>query len=405
MTKFTKQYLLSCSPDIKHACSADTKHEYCISLREVICNLKKEEYTNSIIYRYIESCSDILCWTVDYTNNKKYCEYIFKNFTIPLNIYNGNILKILKENEELYDLYLQNKIIDIYDLEHSTSEETFINFINTNKVSENKTKLINLLLEKKLIRASALLIDKNISFTKPQYIKLIIAMMLFGNRNIKLDRINTIKKCIDNGFKIEIDTLKKVLDAYDFKNHYSGEYTSINNNHFYDICVFLLENGSEIKIDDIKYIHYYFSRGLVINYLINKGYNIQLNEFIELCKNSIIVDDIKKIKQFFNNKEVKILVLQKNLKYKYDFEYDLETLRELSKTIKSIELIKKITKTITPDIICLEMACLGGNMKLVKYYHDEFKIKFNDNCIMNCTKTCDFSYDRIITCLRNKYNS
>jgi len=295
---------------IKYDEKCDDLHEYCESISNKIAEYVESqnyEIPNVLLDRYIFIvCNNILCWTVDYDRNIKFLNYIFKNCKIePVKIINS-----IKENQELIEILIKNnKDIDMnFFIKIPNSDDLFLKyierFIEDPKCTEKTLEVIfNTAVERKYFKSINKILDMKFHITDSK----IFDNVIFNIVSIKEDVEKILKKCINNGSKIEKDTLKNFIDRLEKSNYY--QYQCFN---FPIIVIFLYTNGSTVSIDDILKVR---SKVPIsdLNATINQindlnQIEITRDEFKKLCESSIKLTNFKNVKKYFDDKEIKAII-------------------------------------------------------------------------------------------------
>ncbi len=373
-----------------------TTHDYCTYITSLISDYVNNNNKNIpviLVERYIRLvCDQILCWSLNYDKHLKNLKYILENVN-----FNKQTIKYVNNNNELI-IILISTMKDInfeFIKDISKNQEIFTslveNFINTNQYIN---EIFDYAVIKKYDKTLTLLLDNKFKVDDGIFLKIIT----FNNSN---NIIEIIKKCIANGLTITKNTVKIILDSKD-KHNYSYNYYQQN---FDKIIIFLYDNGStNFTISElIKFFdHNELLLSNVVNHIIDNNYNISESEFLELCKKKIKVNNISKVKKYFDNKEIKNEIYYNHINYPIEFEYTIDMLRNECK-FGNLTQVKTIIKTIKPDESCLEHACLysGSNTSIIKLLHETYGIKFTDKCIINLIQ--QHKYNRVISYVKGRY--
>ena len=371
-----------------------TAHDYCNYITSLITDYvdTKKEIPEYLVKRYINLvCDQMLCWSLNYDKHLKNLKYILENVN-----FNKDIIKIVNNNNELIHIF----VLTIKDIsfefvkEVSKNQEIFTtlveNFINTNQYIDD---IFEYAINKRYDKTLNLLLDNKFKVdTEERFFK--ILKYFNPNNNI----IQIIKKCIANGFNITKDTVKNFLALKQDGYYY-------NKTNYDKIIIFLYDNGStNFNILDILKVlnHCDIVLSNVTNHLIDNNYVITEQEFIKICENKIKINNITKIKKFFDNQEVKNAIYNNRIDYPIKFEFTIEMLRNECRS-GDLARVKNILKTVNPDIICLEYACLGSNNTVIKLLHETYNIKFSDECIINTIQQQAQRYNRLMRYVNDRY--
>jgi hypothetical protein len=383
-------------------------HEYCTYITSLIADYviyDKKDIPNKLVERYLRIvCKELLCWSLQYNDHVKYCNYIFEH--------NKNISYILHiNNAELFDIclkYNENLTKDMY------------NILNPNILSQTKllavidkliklecynNELLEISINKRLIICINHLLDLKVKIDQ-KYFTDIISIAAISTCN----SIDIIKKCIANGCSININTIKEFIRKF----YIICGYYNDNSLHLANIFKFLYENNStDINISDILLL----CEGLkckfasepsnsiseIINYLVDKNYNLTQNEFEQICDEGIKINNISKVEKYFNIKSIQNKIYTNNINYPIKINYDIEILKHECSKSGNISKIRTLLKTVPPNEECLENACLkSNNIHVVKLLHEEHKIKMTDKCLLNVAQ--DLHYNQSIGYVLNLYN-
>jgi hypothetical protein len=371
-----------------------TTHEYChyitCLINEYVDN--KKEIPKMLIERYINIvCDQMLCWSLNYDKHIKNIKYILinSNFdkTIINKINNNNELinifcgtckditfeyiKQLSKNQDIFTALVENLI----------NKNQYINEIFEHSIKYKYEKTLNLLLDNKFK------IDTDMKFIQ------IVYTLSYSNNIIQI-----IKKCIANGFNITKDTVKILID------------NTTTTHHYYQlgldkIIIFLYDNGStNFTINELSKLFTYNLQILdnIVNHMINTNYVISESEFLILCNKKIKINDISKIKHFFDNKEIKDSIYNNRISYPIEFAFTIDMLRNECMS-GDLARVKNILKTVNPDVSCLEHACLGTNTHIIKLLHETYNIKFSDQCIIVTIRQQAQRYNRLMRYVNERY--
>ena len=365
-----------------------SKHDYCIIIIQKIKEFikLKKNIPEKLIERYIKVIGNAIeCWSLNYIENIKIAEYIFDNYD-----FNEIILRslFLTENSEMIIIFFEKKInknsiqpiLDIiykYNINIGNLFDILcdkiINIYNQNDIE----KLFDYAVKIKNINLINKLLDSKFKPSNDSFINLISKI------NLECDEpINIIKKCIFNGIKIEKNFIQLYVNCIQLNFDYYDRISS-----FYDIITYLYDNGADIKLHDIitcKEIVLQYVFNNTINYISNSDYNITKDDFLLLCKKKIQIKDYKKIKDYFDDKDIQFAIFESGLNYPIKINFTLDILRIECKKRNNFKQIQEICKTIKPDIKCLEYACVvPNNTNVIKFLHEKHKIPFNELCIIN----------------------
>jgi hypothetical protein len=383
-----------------------SSHDYCkhiLSLLTHYIDKEEEDIPEKLIERYIKViCNSIECWSLNYDINITRVVYIFENCNFTDNIIN-QIINL--QNAEVFTIFINNYKITDDILDKILDKNTFYNitydFIKNNTNYNYTNKLINYVIKNNDINTLDKMLDNKMQISNEQFIK-IIAL-----QSVNLD---IIKKCINNGAKIEKNTLSLVINEYltkkNYKVGYDYYYHSNNNPQKYEhIIIFLFENGStEINWINLKQIIYYVGTNefnKILNNFIDNDMKLTTQDFIDICNSKIKINDIKKINHFFKDDNVVNAIYNNNLKYPVEIKYTYEMLKS-EVTKNNLIKVKEIIKSITPTQELLEIACKTQSLSMIKYLHEVCALKFNEKCILN---HCQYvRQSTLLDYLRIKYN-
>ena len=387
-----------------------SSHDYC---KHILCLLtyyidqERIDIPEKLIERYFKViCNSIECWSLNYDINIIRTMYIFENCNLTENIIN-KILDI--DNSEVFTMFINNYNIteDITDkiLKKNTFYNITYDYIIKNNSKFNYTdKLIGYVTKNNDINSINHMLDNKMLITNEQFLKII---------SMNQCDLNLIKKCINNGAKIEKNTLELYINEY-LKN----KMTLYQNNHKYnynngkniplsyeDLFIFLFENGStEITWTCLKQIKYYIGHqefNNILNNFVENDMKLSTDDFIDICNSKIKINDLKKINHFFKDENVMNAIYNNNLKYPIEIKYTYEMLK--NEVLKNnFVKVKEITKTIQPKQELLEMACSIQSLNMIKYLHEVCELKFNEKCILN--HSINFRHSTLLNYLKIKYN-
>ena len=391
------KYLNILTDDIKTVdyCYVST-HDYCNIILKTLTEFidSDKEIPEKLIQRFFRVIGGAIeCWSLNYDINIIKSKYIIEHVEL-----NNNLLKELfrTNNNELIQIYLQShvmtyelliQLLDIIKCLHIGNDIILdIIFNHAIKINDKKVldTLFNHVINIKNIDYINKLLDSKFKPSNESFIVL-LSYLIFMD-----DPIDTIKKCVLNGIKIEKEFLKVYVLFIIQNNDQNSIY--IKKCKFNEICLYLYENGAnEVVITDIIKSTNLLGKiniDLTINNLIDSSYDITKNDFLELCKQKFIIKNIKKIQKYFDDTEIQAAIIDSNLNYPIKINYTIEILRNECKKKNNISKIKQISKNIKPDQECLENACyVSNNNSVIKYLHEDCKIIFNDKCILNFALT------------------
>jgi hypothetical protein len=370
-----------------------TTHEYCTYITHLISDdvNNNNNIPEFLIKRYINLvCDQMLCWSLNYDKHLKNIKYILENIN-----FDNIIVKNINNNNELINLFvLTMKDINLQFIKDiSKNQEIFTtlveNFINTNQHIDD---IFEYAINKRYDKTLNLLLDNKFKVdTEERFFK--ILKYFNPNNNI----IQIIKKCIANGFNITKDTVKILVNT---KENYTYYQQGLDK-----VIIFLYDNGStNVTINELCLFFPHNEQYLtnVINHLIDNNFQINQNEFLKLCENKIKINNITKIKQFFDNKDIKNAIYNNRIDYPIKFEFTIEMLRNECRS-GDLARVKNILKTVNPDVSCLEYACLGTNNSVIKLLHETYNIKFSDQCIINTIRQQAQRYNRLMRYVNERY--
>ncbi len=380
-----------------------TDHSYCESILNKIneyVNTNNKEIPQLLLDRYIYIvCNNILCWSVDYEGHKKNLEYIFTNCKIdPVKIINS-----IKENTEVVEIMIKNnKDINMnFFTKIPNSDDLFSkyieNFIKDPNCTEKTLEVIfSTAVDRKYFKSVNKILDMKFKISDSKLFDNVIFNLIAVQANVE----DILKKCINNGAKINKDTLQIFIDRLGKSNYY--QYQCI---HFQTIFTFLYTNGSTVSISELLKVRPKVPIG-EINATLNNLNDLALleftkEEFKELCECSVKINNFKNVKKYFDDKEIKAIIYSNKITYPIEFDFDINILRAECKKTGNINEIKKILKTVKPDQICMENACTMMNIAAIKLLREEYKIPITEKCIYNSAKS--FGYNRIVTHLVTEY--
>ncbi len=371
-----------------------TTHEYCTYITHLISDYVINNNKNIpviLIERYIRLvCDQILCWSLNYDKHLKNLKYILENVN-----FNKETIKYVNNNNELI-IILISTIKDIsldFIKDISKNQEIFTslveNFINTNQYIN---EIFEYVVSRKYEKTLTLLLDNKFKINTDEIFFKIITS--FNNSN---NIIEIIKKCIANGFNITKDTVKMLVHSKEKYTYYQQGLDKI--------IIFLYDNGStNFTISELNTFFQHNEQYLsnIVNHIIDNNYNITESEFLLMCQKKIKINNISKVKKYFDIPKIKNAIYHSRLNYPIQFEFNIDILRQECKT-GNISQIKNILKTVNPDTICLEYACLGGNNSVIKLLHENYNIKFTDQCIINTVQLQSQRYNRVLTYAKQNY--
>lgn len=379
-----------------------TDHSYCESILNKIneyVHSNNKEIPQILLDRYIYIvCNNILCWTVDYDGHIKNLEYIFMNCKIdPVKIINS-----IKENAEVINLMIKsNKDVDMnFFTKIPNTDNLFLKYIepfilNPNCTQKTLEVIFNTSIDKKYFKSVNAILDLKFKISDSKLFDNII----FNLANVQTNVEVILKKCINNGATINKDTLQIFIERIKKSQyiHYSTQFKSI--------FTFLYINGSIVSIDELLKVRLKISAediNEIIN-IINNSTELEITkeEFKQLCEYSIKINNFTNVKKYFEDKEIKALIYSNKISYPIDFDFDINILRAECKKSGNITEIKKILKSVKPDQICMENACLAMNITVIKLLREEYKLPITEKCIYNSVKL--FGYNRIVTHLITEY--
>jgi hypothetical protein len=404
--------------DIKNVDYCNTSsHDYCKHILNLIEYYikKNENFPEKLIERFIKViCESIECWSLNYDDNLKKAKNIFKQNKLSDNV-QKRILKI--QNSEIYEIFLNNCEINDDVLETILDNNYFYNITYDFIMKNNKEKYIYKLLDYSIKNYDGdiitKLLDNKFNISNDMFIKIIVCSF-----RVK-DGLELIKKCITNGAKIEKNTLSLVINNFitDYTNHVNNDryyYYDVKflNKNKYDtnnseeIFIFLFENGStDINFTELNMVRPYINFQYfinILNYFIENGMNITIDNFITICNLKIKINNIKNITQFFKDENVVNAIYENNLKYPIEVKHTYEMLK-LEVNRRNLPKIKEITQTIKPTQEILELACKTNSIQIIKYLHEICEIKFNEQCILN--STLHLRHSTLLNYLVNQYKN
>jgi hypothetical protein len=169
---------------------------------------------------------------------------------------------------------------------------------------------------------------------------------------------------------------------------------------FYNSIDFLIENNFKkvSKSNIMKYFEYKNNNSeltrkfnsKIASLLFTKKDDITFNEFIFLTKKNIVFENVHIFK--FNLVDTKLCEIYDELNinpYNVNYKSSMQTLLKLCYECTPISKIKKICKTVKPDIECLRKACIDPrNYHTVKYLIESHYLKIDEVCLWNIINNC-----------------
>jgi len=389
-----------------------SSHDYCkhiLSLLTYYIDQEGIDIPEKLLERYFKvACQNIECWSLNYDINITRTMYIFEKCNLTDNIIN-KILDI--DNSEIFTMFINNYNITDEILNKILEKNKFYNItyefiIKNNSKYNYNDKLIEYVTKNNDINTINKMLDNKILINNEQFIKIIV---------IHHCDLNLIKKCINNGAKIEKNTLKLYIDEFlkhptnsQYKYNYGyGYYDNPKNSPKKDeeLFIFLFENGStDITWTDLKQIRFHINNSQfnnIVNNFIENDMILSTDEFIDICNAKILINDVKKINHFFKDDNVVNAIYNNNLKYPIEIKYTYEMLK--SEVLKNnLVKVKEIIKTIKPKQELLELACSNQAINMIKYLHEVCELKFNEKCIIN--HSLIVRHSTLLNYLRSKYN-
>jgi hypothetical protein len=384
-------------------------HDYCCVIIKLINHYinNKIIIPDQLITRFFKIFGNqIECWSLNYNDNIKMADYIFKNHKFS----DKNIEIISRiEYSEIISMFLNsytnmNKNIDEQILNKLLSNNTNYELLCDYILKNNNLDQIQILLESSIknfdSRTIIKLLDNKITFSQNLFIKI---LRIACNMTNGLDLI---KKCIINGAKIEKNMIRQLKEEIlDKLNYY---YNNSNNKSYTDnyetIIPFLYDNGStDIIMSDILELSIgHNSLQNIINNLLDNDLEITKNDFICLCKMNIKVNNIKKIQKYFDDPEVSNILYKSNSTFKYPItiKYTLDMLKNELRS-GTTQKIKEILKIVAPTQECMELACKSNNLSIIKILHDTYKLKINEQCVINHSN--NLRHNTLLNYIRAKY--
>lgn len=387
-------------------------HDYCNIIINTLTNLidEKKPIPEKLVERFFKVIvTAIECWSLNYDVNIKRLKYIFENVKLTDNILrslflteNFEAIQIFLEHNENMNIELLKNIMNIFaniNINKNINIDNSLDMLIENIIKQNDSNKIKIIFDYAMEVNSIYIINKILdSKYKPSDEDFINLLISVKNKD---EPIELIKKCILNGIEIKKEHIQIYLQNI-ITNYY-------NSDSFYDIFTYLYDNGSTyVSISDISKCYAKISTNLLhnaINYLIDNINIVTREDFILLCKEGIFVKNIKKIQEYFNDKEIQTIIFEKNLPYPIKITFSLNILRNECKKRNNIRQIQKIlSDKIKPDEICLENACLiPNNTQVIKLLHETYKIPFNDNCIINFART--LKQNQLLRYILRKFNN
>ncbi len=368
----------------------DDTHEYCTfisdKINEYVDNDNKD-IPECLLERYIYVvCNDILCWTLDYVQNLKNLSYIFKNCTGD-QVSPVKIMKTIKENMEIVEIFINNKNIDMnFFLKMPGTDELFIKYINKFITSNFDEEYIHYILSSAISKGFYKSVDKILDMKIGLNNADLFNNIIYGIVNKSyIDPLQIIKKCINNGAKIEKNTLQIFIDKVD-----SSELAKYQFVNFKILVPFLYANGSPVNITELLKLQHKIPMGDLGNTINNinnhKLIDFTLDEFNELCDCGIKLTNYNNVKKYFTDKQIKSKIYINKLSYPIEVKCDLDILRTMCKTNSSISEIRKVLKSVTPDQECIENACETMNNTLIRLLREKHNLLITEKCILNYAK-------------------
>ncbi len=375
-------------------------HEYCTYITSLIADYviyDKKEIPIKLIDRYIRIvCNELLCWSLQYNDHVKYCNYIFehnKHLACILYVNNAELFDMCKK----HDTDLKEEMFGIFNLVLTYSNSRVIQTIDKMiKLNYYNEELIKIVVKHKLISPLITLLNEKVHIDQKYFITI---MGFVSNHCNSIDVIN---KCIKNGCYITNNTIKEYIQSYyintNIHKHYNYYPTISNASSIVNIFKYLYENNSRnIEIDDILELadniqgfqkqNYIQTIDAIINFLVEKNYNISQDEFEQICDLGIKIKNVSKVEKYFENNNIKNKIYLNNIPYNIKFEQNVEMLKHECSKSGNISKIRNLVKTVKPTEECLENACLvTSNTATVRLLHEEHNIKMTEKCLLNVAK-------------------
>ncbi len=152
---------------------------------------------------------------------------------------------------------------------------------------------------------------------------------------------------------------------------------NINFNNIIELC-----RKYEIK-------HYYTKNNTIanlekiINMIVEKNYQIKLDDFLIILKAKIKIDNPHKCGIDISNEKISTTCYSISFNpYNLKFDYTLQLLRSECDKTGNLKRIREICKKVKPDIICLENACkYKNNYNTIVFLCEKNNLDININCL------------------------